>query len=198
MALEWIDGFDTLGANGDNVRALLASNGYTFYEASPGLFPLVSTLSSNTVDNVGFSLCIGVTHVGYTVGLTRNLATSTGIVFGFRVYITTTGFLALCQVGYNNGVNGGSHHFRIFADGAGGISITKATINGTVYTDPATAGDLLCNSGPNVLFENTWQYIEVKFNVAGDAVVKVDGAIVLPATTISNAQNLPSINLVSF
>jgi hypothetical protein len=163
MSLLFIDGFDAYGTDGENIVNLLNSSGYACAADFSG-----QQASVNTRTGVGFSM-------NQSSGLYRTylpFKTSAAVVIGFAISIQAapSGCQAICSLEYNNLLGRIWDQLILLYDGQNGISLVTAD------------NDLVGASNPNVLFVDTWQYVEIMYApglTAGSVQVKVDGAVVI-------------------
>ncbi len=168
MALLFIDGFDAYGTDGQNITQIMATSGYECL----GSF-LSQQSSANTRTGIGFSF-------NSASGLNDTelpFKTSAGVVVGFAFNGNASNLQnpeavgGICQFKYNNLLGHIYTQMVLAMNLQNGISLLTQD------------GDLVGASNPNVLFQNTWQYIEVMYTpglgTAGSVQVKVDGAVVI-------------------
>jgi len=187
MTLLWIDGFDDYGVNGGNAGPIIGVSGYT----ETGNAGFLGTLTNNTRSGVGLAMQLDNNSYGTsTAYLTRNFQTSAAIVVGMAVYITAGNYVELFRLGYDNYIGGVSAQIVVYYNNADGITVLTGD-NGELYT-----------SGPNVLFQNVWQFVEVMYTpgLAGTLQVKIDGTIVINVAAVNTkaAALPPSINFLTF
>lgn len=197
--LIWSDGFDTLGGNDDNVTALLESQGYGITEENTG-DPAQCLVSSNTVDDLGFSLNVNAASPGNSNGLVRYINPTTSIVVGVRVLRTGSASQNVLAFGGYNSLSEPVVMFRVFIGDNGCIGLSSYM--GTAYTytvEQTSAVDgLPLQSDPNLVFANTWQRLEVKFTMLGTITVRIDGTTAISGVTTPNPNTAANIQWVQF
>ena len=188
MALLFIDGFDAYGTNGFDADPVLQEAGY--YEFQSFNTVPIATISSDTRTGVGYSI-ITNTWGHWGGGFGRAFSLAQGIVLGVAIKNLQSSFNSLVEIGYNNLTGGGATQLTISYNGANGLT--------------AQTGDGVhaYSSAPNVLFEGVWQFMEVKYVLAGGTpllAIKLDGVVVLNsgAGVVQNASQPALANYVNF
>jgi hypothetical protein len=176
MSLLFIDGFDAYGADATppaTIVALLNSSGYMLTGGYEG-----QQVTSDTRTGIGCSLFC-------SSGLQDTrlpFPTAAGVVAGFALKFDASslggGALgSICSFRYNDLVGHVYTQLNLCFNNENGISLI------TQDADANRSPILVAASNPNVLFQNTWQYVEVLYTPglgnAGSVVVKVDGAVVI-------------------
>ena len=168
MSLLYIDGFDTYGnADGADAYPAMAEAGWIFsagFTAEPNPQTFVDTRTG-----IGFSL----TPANWTYGGTcaRAFPTVGGVVIGFAIKLLTSAFMGLASIRYNNLVGSIFTQLSVMANGENGITVQSGS---HIYASP-----------PNVLFEDVWQYIEIKYSPGTGTSyleIRVDGVAVISVT----------------
>jgi hypothetical protein len=179
MSLLFIDGFD---AYGDGTVAdlswghsfdnyLLGSSGWL----TVSNFSAMQKMSSDTRTGVGFSLYTNSTLADTILPFSM----SSGVVLGFAFKLSSIDNNAplgsIVKFRYNNLLGTIYDQMMLAVNGENGVSVIDGDFN------------LIAASNPNVIFFDTWHYIEVKYVPglagAGSVVVKIDGAIVASASS---------------
>ncbi|CAA2141470.1 hypothetical protein [Hyphomicrobium sp. ghe19] len=167
MSLLWMDGFDSYGPtrtpagvyNSDPINTLLLSSGYVFCKGVG--------FDTDTRTGYGRSLWFTYDSLGTPADLKIAFLPKSEIVVGFAFKYTSTNLARIIEFDFDNRLGTVTSQMRVYVNAEGGISLS--------IDDGAT---LLAASGPNILYPNVWQFVELKYRpdkTAGSIVVKVEG-----------------------
>ena len=170
MSLIYIDGFDTYGSSdGSNVTASMSEAGWIMnaqFNSTP-----IPSVHTDTRTGIGWSITPGAWTYGGD--LKRAFPVCSGIVVGFAIKLTTANFQNICAILYNNLIGTIYTQLEVSANGENGVTVQTGD-GAHIYTSP-----------PNVLFENVWQYLELKYTPGvGTSYleVRIDGVTVISVT----------------
>lgn len=196
MALLFIDGFDSYGADNVNVSTLLGTAGYVLS------FPFAVT-HSDTRTGIGFSIQSNTAPAGDGVIVMRAFNSATGVVCGFAMKNASQIFDSFFEIGYTDLLGSFVAHCKLVFNGENGV--TAATENPASHSlaqsgfgASDSVGSLIAASFPNVLLSNVWQYVEVLFQPSVSLQVRIDGGLVLNVSNPITTTGLPAtVNYVA-
>lgn len=181
MALLFMDGFDTYGTSGASVDL-----GQAGYAAS------ISVGASNAT-RTGRGLCVNMTPgfgLQQSCRFRRAHETRDEIVMGIAYKTQFTGLARIVGLLYDNRFGTIKGQIGVYKNAQAGISVG-------VY-DSSGNQSLYAATGPNIIFPNVWQYVEVKYKPGSYIIVRVDGATVLSVGGGANPSCPALINMVDF
>ena len=178
--LLWMDGFDTYGADEDDVDSVIAGAGYTRAENL--------SMESSTRTGRGMAVEMASGAVSSQVGrIRRAIGTVNEVIVGFAVKVEGNNFFTVLNLIYDNLLGTATTHLGVARNAQAGVS---------VYTYSGSTRVLIGASEPNCFFANVWHYIEVKYKPGSYTVVRIDGATVLSTGGNHNAAAPQLVNMV--
>jgi len=160
VTLLFCDGFDGYGSDGTNFANRMRSSGWN-QDGFNAMGPTASTRS-----NIGFAAVGGNNQL-----MSRAFNNTSSLVAGFA-YMCPGGlsYREVVALRYDNFAGSVANVFNLYLNATGALT---AALGSTVAYSPV-----------NVMYPNTWHYVEVKITTAGTPAmeVRVDGNTVITAT----------------
>ncbi|MBY0560014.1 hypothetical protein [Hyphomicrobium sp.] len=191
MALIWMDGFDSYGPvvaargvyNNAAFNTLMLSSGYVFCQGVG--------VENDTRTGYGKSLWMTWDSLGTPSDWRLAFLPKDEIIVGFAFKFTSTDLANIIEFQFDDRLGTVTPQMRVYANAEGGISLSAD--GGTTLT---------AASGPNIIFPNVWQYLEIRYRpnkTEGTIIVKVEGQTCIQFDGKTSQMTTPNqVNMIRF